>query len=97
MKVRNMLSPRTGKPVPNQFIIEDKKEGCVLEEFQSYKTTIARVEHRCKERKILTFLDEDYWNYSRTTAKYRNLFLGETTKETQSKIDSGEYILKNLN
>jgi hypothetical protein len=27
----------------------------------------------------------------------RNQFLNETTKETQAKIDSGEYILTNLN
>ena len=35
--------------------------------------------------------------YSKTTSKYRNMFLGETTKETQKKINSGEYILTNLN
>ena len=34
---------------------------------------------------------------SRTTAKYRNQFLDESTKETQAKIDSGEYILTDLN
>jgi len=42
-------------------------------------------------------LDKKYWNYSKTTSKYRNKFLNETTKETQAKIDSGEYVLKDLN
>ena len=31
-------------------------------------------------------LDGEYWNYSKTTAKHRNRFLGETTKETEAKI-----------
>ena len=42
-------------------------------------------------------LDSNLWNYSKTTSKYRNMFLGETTKETQQKIDSREYELTNLN
>ena len=29
--------------------------------------------------------------------KYRNQFLGETKKETEAKIKSGEYILTDLN
>ena len=32
-----------------------------------------------------------FWNYSRTTAKYRNLFLQETTKEIEQKIEKGIY------
>lgn len=42
-------------------------------------------------------LDLHKWDYSRTTGKYRDRFLGETKKETQAKIDSGEYVLTNLN
>lgn len=42
-------------------------------------------------------LDSNTWDYSRTTGTYRNIFLGETKAETQKKIDSGEYILTNLN
>ena len=41
--------------------------------------------------------NEYYWDYSRTTGKYRNNFLNEYTDETRSKIKSGEYKLKNLN
>lgn len=36
-------------------------------------------------------------DYSVTTGKYRNQFLGETKKETEAKIKSGEYILTDLN
>ena len=43
------------------------------------------------------YLDQKYWNYSNTTGKYRNIFLGETIKDTRAKIKSGEYILTDLN
>lgn len=42
-------------------------------------------------------LDAKYWDYSTTTGKHRNAFLGETKAETQAKINSGEYKLTNLN
>lgn len=42
-------------------------------------------------------LDSQYWDYSKTTGKYRNLFLGEDKKATERKIASGEYELTNLN
>lgn len=87
IKVRNMESPRSYRSVANQFII-DTDEGRY---FQSYSTIIAFV----KGDKVV--LDENKWNYSVTTAKYRNQFLRLTTKETQAKIDSGEYELADLN
>ena len=71
----------------NQIIISD----LTRRTFISYGTTIAKI----VMGKI--YLDERYWNYSKTTEKYRIQFLGETTKETRSKIDSGEYVLTNLN
>jgi|TARA_R100000479_G_scaffold54981_1_gene26072 hypothetical protein len=43
------------------------------------------------------FLDKNYWDYSTTTGKYRNAFLGENIAETRKKIKSGEYILVDLN
>ena len=90
-KIENMDSPRTGTPVANQYIItmDDKLI------FQSYRKIIAVIENDGNLGKIT--LDETYWNYSQTTSKYRNEFLSETTKETQAKIDSGEYKLANLN
>jgi len=45
-------------------------------------------------RKII--LDSYYWDYSRTTGKYRNQFLGEGIADTRAKIESGEYKLADL-
>jgi hypothetical protein len=99
MKVRNMTSPR-GNKVANQFIITDEGRGAlgnflVRETFQSYNTVIAI--RTVWPDKTTIELDKDDWDYSVTTGKYRNIFLGETKKETEKKIASGEYILTNLN
>lgn len=81
MKVENING------VPNQFRIRTDK-GWI---FQSYNSVIVVIEDG------QVFLDEFYWAHSKTTSKYRNIFLGETTKEIKAKIKSGEYKLKNLN
>lgn len=100
MKVTNMLSPRTGKEVANQFIITEEGRGALgnfnkRETFQSYQSVIAVVTYWNDRKDVV--LDEGAWNYSRTTSKYRNAFLRETTEETRKKIESGEYKLENLN
>ena len=59
--------------------------------FQSYDSIIAKIENG------ITFLDVNKWDYSKTTGKYRNIFLGETKQETTNKINSGEYKLIDLN
>lgn len=59
--------------------------------FQSYNSIICKIENG------KTFLDEKFWDYSKTTGKYRNIFLGETKQETIKKINSGAYQLTNLN
>lgn len=87
MKVQNMLSPRSGKEVANQFIIQH--DGKTY--FQSYSTIIA-----VREGKKLT-LDRNYWNYSVTTSKYRNEFTGMNTAETKKAIKNGEIELADLN
>ena len=43
------------------------------------------------------FLDPKYYDYSRTTAKYRNQYLGMTSKQVQENIDLGIFKFKNLN
>jgi coproporphyrinogen III oxidase len=87
MKVQNMTS-RNGNDIPNQFdIVADNGDRF----FQSYNSIIV------KRSKGKIYLDENKWDYSVTTGKYRNMYLGETKKETQTKIDSGEYILTDLN
>ena len=83
-----MTSSR-GNPVPNQF--EIYADNAVY--FQSYSSIIAK----CDTVKAQIYLDPVYWDYSVTTGKYRNQFLGETKAETQKKIDSGEYVLTDLN
>ena len=86
MKVENMTSAR-GNKIANQFIITDKGE----EYFQSYRSMIA------KRSQGKIYLDEYYWDYSVTTGKYRNEFLGEGIADTRKKIEQGIYILTDLN
>ena len=86
MKVENLTSTN-GNKVANQFVIYDNGTRF----FQSYNSII------CKIEKGVVILDTYYWDYSKTTEKYRNIFLGETKKETQAKIDAGIYKLENLN
>ena len=99
MTVENMTSSR-GNKIANQFIITDNQlDGDFMWHvvvFQSYNSVIAK---RLTNGMAgtTTQLDRNKWDYSVTTGKYRNQFLGETKKETQAKIDSGEYQLVDLN
>jgi len=92
MKVQNMTSNNVNK-IANQFIIEDDFNTVY---FQSYNSMIAKKTWNDKGEKRV-FLDSNYWDYSVTTSKYRNIFLNENKKETQKKIDNGTYVLTNLN
>ena len=87
--------------VKNQFLItddENEMSGNCIQYFQSYDSIIVkRDKFRAGVEKRQVWLDENYWDYSTTIGKYRNKFLGEDKKTTQKKIDSGEYILTNLN
>lgn len=69
------------------------------EVFQSYNSVIALKAHSCGNTGncCQVFLDRDKWDYSTTTGKYRNQFLGETKKDTERKIKDGVYILTDLN
>ena len=91
MKVENITS-NNGNKIANQFVITDDKQN---EYFQSYNSMIVKKDYEGDQVKI--YLDQKYWNYSNTTGKYRNIFLGETIKDTRAKIKSGEYILTDLN
>lgn len=82
MKVQNLNQAK------NQFVITDNNG---TRFFQSYNSII------CKIEKGKVTLDERFWNYSKTTGKYRNIFLNETKKETEAKIKAGIYLLANLN
>ena len=96
------MKGRTGRVIANQFIdngISPESFSIGVKHvpgiqgyaFQSYSSVIVFM-YRGK-----VYLDVNKWDYSRTTGHYRNKFLGETKRETQVRIDSGEYILTNLN
>jgi len=101
MKVYNMKSSK-GNTIANQFIVDDCRiniDGQVIKGnmFQSYSSNIAFIPcYECRGT-IKVYLDFKYWDYSKTTAKYRNIFLNETKKETEQKIKQGIYKLVNLN
>ena len=85
-KVENMTNSN-GNKVAHQFKIYTP----TAVYFQSYDTIIAKIE-RGK-----VYIDSRKWNCSKTTSRYRNQFLEENQTATQRKIDSGEYILTDLN
>lgn len=89
VNVRNIVSESSGCAVRNQFIISTEE----ARYFQSYQTIIVRIPF--DGGKIQ--LDRIKWDYSSTTSRYRNQFLGEKKRETEKKIKSGEYELINLN
>ena len=90
MKVENMTS-NNGNKIANQFIIYDTDNNSTY--FQSYDSIIIqKIENEC-----FIYLDEKYWNYSKTTSKYRNKFLNMTTKEIENAIKDNTILLINLN
>ena len=109
MKVSNMTSTN-GNAVPNQFVIVGCPAGTFTlaaaqppfgngyerlgsgDLFQSYETNIAYRDYHGK-----VYLDENSWDYSRTTSRYRNQFLNMTTKEILTDIKDGVIRLVNLN
>ena len=72
---------------PNQFLISTP----YADYFQSYDSVIAMR----TEKKI--YLDVNYWDYSTTTGKYRNIFLNENKSLTLKKINANIYSLVDLN
>ena len=87
MKAYNLTS-NNGNKIANQIKIIDNNG---TKYFQSYNTIIIN------KTRNNTYLDKYYYNYSRTTSKYRNIFLNENTKQIESKIKEGIYTLTNLN
>ena len=88
INIENMTSPN-GNPAPNQFVINT---GDGVRWFRSYASNIARID---ADRNVT--LDATYWDYSATTSKYRNLFLGNNTATCKRLIKSGVYKLGDLN
>tara|TARA_Y100000593_G_scaffold36906_1_gene71657 strand:+ start:630 stop:896 length:267 start_codon:yes stop_codon:yes gene_type:complete len=88
MKVFNMISSK-GNKIANQFIINDEYNNQL---FQSYNSIIAK-----RYTNGMVELDKKYWNFSKTTSKYRNMFLDESNQETNYKVKIGVYKLVDLN
>jgi len=84
MRVENMTSSR-GNDVPNQFIIYTNY-GVM---FRSYNSNIA---FKPYDENII-YLGSD-WDYSKTTGKYRNEFLGYGVAELRTRIADGRAIIK---
>lgn len=81
------ISSNIERMADNQLVVTDGGKKI----FMSYNSIIA-----VKENGVIT-LDEKYWNYSGTTSKYRNKFLGENIEATRKKIADGTYKLADLN
>ena len=95
MRVENMKSVKTGKAVANQFLIRDK--GYIW--FQSYKSIIGVI-----TPDNILLLDKDKWDYSVTTAKYRNAFVAAYFNSKYASrdgikdgVDDGKIIMTELN
>jgi hypothetical protein len=89
MEIRNLVG--NDGDIPNQYLINDGNDIY----YKSYDTIIIKITYINDKKTV--YLSREYWNFSKTTNKYRNLFLGKTTKEIQELIKSGEYILTELN
>mgnify|MGYP003118465159 CR=1 FL=1 len=89
VKVAQMLNNQ-GQAVKNQFYVFDHNNSVVM--FQSYNSIIVK-----KYNNGNVELDKYHWDFSKTTGKYRNVFLGEKKPETERKIKQGIYKLVDLN
>lgn len=81
-KVSNLTSYRSGREIANQYLIGFDN----ADVFQSYSSIIAI------QYKGTTYLTDKY-DYSATTMKYLNQFLGHGIKETRDLLKSGSYKL----
>jgi len=94
IKVKNITNAN-GNTVANQFEIVDTDNSTF---FQSYNSIIAQV--RAEDSAV--YLDEYYWDYSRTTMKHLYNFLSQwgydlNKKKVLELIEDGVFTLTNLN
>jgi hypothetical protein len=88
MKVRNLIN-RSGNAAPNQLIIEDNS----IEVFQSYKTLIAKKNHKTGAVTV----DPNAMKHSNTTSKHLFIFLQMDKKEIERQIKVGSILVEELN
>ena len=84
----DMINCKISTPFTNCVIVHLSNGWNIL---KSYNTTIAMR----KGQEVI--IDPRYYNYSASTGKHRNYFLGETLKDTDKKIKNGEYQTADLN
>lgn len=89
------MTSRSGNVVPNQTILSDMTGRT----FVSYGSKIV---YQSKDRAsdglpLEIIVDETYWDYSRTTGKYRNEFMNMGVQEVRNYIKEGRIKLGNLN
>ena len=94
IKVKNITNAN-GNAVANQFEIVDTDNGSY---FQSYNSIIAQV----RDEDSAVYLDEYYWDYSRTTMRHLYNFLSQwgydlNKKKVLELIEDGVFTLTNLN
>jgi hypothetical protein len=83
------MSSRCGKAAPNQVTLVVGPHHIL----KSYGKTIAVIDYGSGK----TWLDSYYHNYSRTTIRYRNQFLGEDSPTVKRRIENGDIIMADLN
>jgi len=89
------MTSRSGNAVPNQTILSDMTGRT----FVSYGSKIV---YQSKDRAsdglpLEIIVDENYWDYSRTTGKYRNEFMNMGVQDVRDYIKEGRIKLGNLN
>lgn len=89
MQVYNLISERSGRAVANQY--------CIIADdftrwFRSYNANICKI-----SADGTIYLDEYYWNYSRTTTKYLRQFLQMNGAQIEANIKAGIFKMTNLN
>ena len=89
------MTSRSGNVVPNQTILSDMTGRT----FVSYGSKIVyQSNDRASDGLPLEIIvDENYWDYSRTTGKYRNEFMNMGTQDVRNYIKKGRIKLGNLN
>lgn len=89
MLVTNLQSPRSGQPVANQYLIV-MDDGTRI--FRSYLSNVCKIDPNGT-----IYLDEYYWNYSRTTTKYLKEFLQMNIEQIHANMRAGIFKTNNLN
>lgn len=98
MKIKAyQLQTRGLNPAPNQIGIWINKKRYGYRIFQSYEKIIVLEKIDYDTGVVKTYLDERYWDYSRTTVFYRNQFLDMTSSEIKDRIKNSSIKLIDLN